>query len=104
MKPLNCLQLRSKEKLTSNLSMTQISLNSLQTSLNLTEEKLRQRKKLENTLKFNNVKENASKFTADVPLATLRNQVVSASKYGHNFTLNSSERLIPLNSFVTRRF
>ena len=62
------------------------------------------RKKMENTFKLQNLKENSMKGMQPGGLASFRNSGFSTSKYPHNISLSSStERIIPLNSFVSRR-
>ena len=104
------------------LSLNPLSLNFLQNSLNLADEKAKPKKLLESTLKFQNIsmnnmnanmhmniKENSSKILQDIPLplASLRNQVTSSSSgngHGHNGSKYAiGERLATVSSFVTSR-
>lgn len=62
------------------------------------------RKKVENNFKLQNLKENTMKGIQPGGLASFRNSAFSNSKYPHNISLSSStERIIPLNSFISRR-
>lgn len=62
------------------------------------------RKKMENTLKLQSVKENTMKGIQAGGLNSFRNSTFSSSKYPHNISLSSStDRIIPLNSFLNRR-
>lgn len=38
-----------------------------------------------------------------MPLSALRNQVLSSNKYVNGLFLGSTDKIVPLNSFVTKR-
>lgn len=109
LKPLNLLssgELQNKEK-GGNMSQntTAMSLNSTAISLSLGEPKSRLcRKRMENTMKFQSIKENSMKVVHQTGLNSFRKPAFSSNKYPHNMSVsNSTERIVPLSSFVSRR-